>query len=343
TMNIMKGILAEVKDGKLILTGTNSLLRIEKTLELVEGEDGSTVFPAKLFSDIVRKLSDDVITVTSDERGSATISTMMSTFNIVCFSADEFPSEEQFEEGRTLRISKDVFMQMVKKTAFAASRDESRGILLGILIRSMPDSIKMVALDGFRIASARTENVMGEESELVIAAGILNELVSILSDSELENDEIVFRFNDKKAEVKTLDSRITMSLLKGTFISYENLIPKDFSVSVFVSRSSLRESVERASLLALDGRNNLVKLRFEDDELRISSQSDSGKVDEVIAIQKEGENMEIGFNSKYLLEGLKVIEDENIILKLNSSVTPCVIEPMSGNYTYLLLPVRISS
>ncbi len=343
TMNIMKGILAEVKDGRLILTGTDNYVRIEKTLDLIEYEEGATVLPAKLFGDIIRKLPDDIVTVQSDERGQASISTSMSHFNIVCFSAEEYPEAEVVEETGRLRINKETFMQMVKKTAFAASKDDSRGVLVGILIRSTAERIDLVALDGFRIAAASADTVMAGENEIIVAASILTELVSILSDSGIDHEEIEFRFDSKKAEVASTDIRVTMSLLNGTFAKYEQLIPSEFAVRVHISRSSLRESVERAALLALDGRNNLVKLHFEGDELHISSRSESGKVDEVIPVQKEGEDLEIGFNSKYLLEGLKAIDDENIIINLNSGVTPCVIEPVSGSYTYLLLPVRIIS
>lgn len=343
TMNIMKGILVEVKEGKLILSATDNLLRIEKKLELIEYEEGATVLPAKLFGDIIRRLPDDMVTVTSDEKGIASISTPMSHFNIVCFSADEFPVSASVENTGSMSINKDIFIQMVKKTAFAASKDDSRGVLTGILIRSGYEKIDLVSLDGFRIAAASTETVMAGDSEMIIAAPLLNELVSILSDSSLERDEIEFRFDSKKAEVTTEDSRVTMSLLNGTFARYEDLIPSEFAITVHVSRNALRESVERASLLALDGRNNLVKLKFEGEEVHISSRSDSGQVDEVIPVYKEGSDLEIGFNSKYLLEGLKAIDDENIIIRMNSGVKACVIEPVSGSYTYLLLPVRITS
>lgn len=343
TMNIMKGILAEVKDGRLILTGTDNYVRIEKTLDLIEYEEGATVLPAKLFGDIIRKLPDDIVLVQSDERGQASISTSMSHFDIVCFSAEEYPAADVVEEIGRLRINKETFIQMVKKTAFAASKDDSRGVLVGILIRSTAEKIDLVALDGFRIAAASSETVMAGENEIIVAASILTELVSILSDSGMDHEEIEFRFDAKKAEVTFTDIRVTMSLLNGTFAKYEHLIPSEFSIHVHVSRNSLRESVERAALLATEGRNNLVKLRFEGDELHISSRSESGKVDEVISVQKEGEDLEIGFNSKYLLEGLKAIDEENIIIHLNSGITSCVIEPVSGSYTYLLLPVRIIS
>lgn len=343
TMNIMKGILAEVKDGTLTLTGTDNFIRIEKTLHVVEYENGATVLPAKLFADIVRRLSDDSVTVESDEKGMATISTSMSNFSIVCFSADEYPAADNVEEQNTLRIRKDVFTEMVKKTAFAASKDDSRGVLVGILIRSMNDQIDMVALDGFRIAAATTETIGSEESEMIIAASILHELVSILSDAELVNDEIEFRFDSKKAEVITADRRIIMSLLSGSFVRYKELIPTEFATEVHVVKSLLKESVERASLMAVDGRNNLVKLNFQGDELHISSRSESGQVDEMIPVHKTGGDMEIGFNSKYLLEGLKVIDDENIVIKMNANIKPCIIQPNTGSYTYLLLPVRIMS
>lgn len=343
TMNILKGILVEVSDGVLRLTGTDNFIRIEKRLEVIEYENGSAVIPAKLFSDIIRKLSGDMVSVSVNEEKRAEISTSSSNFNIVTFPADEFPEANAVSTDNSITVNKENLISMVRKTSFAASRDDARGVLTGILINSKKDMIDVVALDGFRIAAACTDNISDNENEIIISSQMMDTLCSILSDSETENGEVDFMFDEKKAEIKTSDSIIQISLLDGKFVNYENLIPSEFATEVTISRSLLKESIERASLLALDGRNNLIRLTFKDDTLFITSRSDSGNVREEIPAVIMGNNIEIGFNSKYLLEGLKAIEDENIFIKLNSNINPCIIQPSSGNYTYLLLPVRLTS
>lgn len=139
-------------------------------------------------------------------------------------------------------------------------------------------------------------------------------------------------------------TKVVVRLLEGEFIKYKDILPKEKNTTMVIDKNELLASIERASLLAKEGKNNLIKFELEENLLSISSTSEEGKVKEEIMMDKEGEDLEIGFNSKYVMDALKVIEDENIVMEFNTSTTPCILKPLEGNsYEYLILPVRIPS
>lgn len=344
TMPILKGILLSVSsDGILKMTASDMELSIEKTVDVTDAEEGSIVLPARLFSDIIRKLPNEIVNFTAEDYSGVTISTVSSKFKIVGMSPEEFPEIGDVSESKKISVNRDIFKEMIKKTSFAASIDEAKGVIVGVLIEMRENCINMAALDGFRMSVASEVTDYPENADIIISARTLNEINKIISESE-EDDEVIELILDKyKAVIMTEDSRIILRIIDGVFLKYRDLIPKSFKTNVNVDKNMLIDSIERASLFAKEGRNNLVKLAVTDNSIQITSKSDAGDVSETIPAEKTGDDIEIGFNSKYILEGLKVIRNDNIVLKFNSNVTPCIIEPAEEdeNFTYLLLPVRI--
>jgi len=322
-------------------------LSIEKTIDVYNAEEGDIVLPAKLFTEIIRKLPDEEINISLEEYNNVSIRTSGSEFKIVGMEADEFPEMENVSEDANERISFDIetFREMIKKTSFAASTDESKGVIVGVLIEMRSDSINMVALDGFRMAVSSETVHNGKDTDIIISARILNEISKIISESENTDDgenNIELIFDDKKAVISNSDSKIILRIIEGKFLKYRDLLPDKFKTIVNINKNMLHDSIERASLFAKEGRNNLIKLSITDDNLQITSKSEAGNVNENIPINKEGDDIEIGFNSKYLLDGLKAIKEDNIVMNFNTNVTPCIFRPLEGdNYTYLILPVRI--
>ncbi|MGI6205035.1 MAG: DNA polymerase III subunit beta [Anaerovoracaceae bacterium] len=345
-LNIYKGILIEIDEAGLItLTSSDSEMRIEEKIQAEEYEPGKTVIPGKLFSDIVKTLPDEKITVSCDENNVAFITTERSSFQISTFDADEYPETDEYEEDKQITLDKDTFIDMINKTNFAASKVEGRGVIVGSLLDIEDDKITMVSLDGFRMAIAESpaDTKINDDAEIIISARILNSLTKLIADEDFEDNKIVIEYNEKKAnaEIITKNSRIIISLINGKYLDYKNLLPKDFKAEVTLSKDEFRRSIERASLMSTDGRNNLVKLRFSEDNLRITARSESGNLEDNIPVSVNGSDIEIGFNSQYLLEGLRVIDSDNIIFKYETNVRPCTIEPENGGYTYMILPVRI--
>ena len=343
TIPVLKGILLNVtNDGKLILTASDLDLSIEKSIDVIVEKSGSTIVMAKLFSDIIKKLPNEEINIELKEDGNVNIKTNSSEFNILGTSADEFPSIGEIENIETqLSFNKNIFREMVRKTYFCASSDESKGIIIGVLLEIEENNFNMAALDGFRMAVAR-EKLKNEKTEnIIVSARILNEINKILFESDVEED-IKLIVSNKKAAILMERTKIVIRLLEGEFIKYKSIIPKEKNTSVIIDKNELLNSIERASLLAKEGKNNLVKFKIVNNLLSITSTSEEGAVKEEIIMEKEGKDIEIGFNSKYIIDAIKVIEDEQILMEFNTSTTPCLIKPLEGKaYEYLILPVRI--
>ena len=344
TIPILKGILLNVtKDGKLVLSASDLDLSIEKTIKDVEvEEEGSVVVLAKLFTDIIRKLPSEDILIELSENKNVLIKTATSEFNILGLSPDEFPKIGEIEEEEKLVFGKDIFKEMIRKSAFSASIDDSKGIIVGVLIELEENCTNMVALDGFRMAVIREEMKNEEMKKIVISAKILNEISKILSDIESEED-INLLLGKNKAILNLENIKIVIRLLEGEFIKYKDILPTEQKCKVIVNKALLYESMERASLLSREGKNNLIRFKVDGNLLTITSRSEEGNVKEEILVIQDGSDVEIGFNSKYVMDVLKAIDDEDIVLEMVSSVKPCVIKPTEGNsFEYLVLPVRIS-
>lgn len=341
TIPILKGILLRAKDNTLTLTASDLDLSIEKIIETHVSEEGETVVLSRLFGEIIRKLPNEEITVELKEDNNLTIECSSSQFNIVCFPADEFPNIGEIEEKSKLVLNRELFKEMIRKTSFAASLDESKGVIVGVLIELEENSLNMIALDGFRMAVVKEDMKNSEEKKIIIASKILSEISKIIS--EVEDEDVGIILDNKKAVVILEGTRIVLRLLEGEFIKYKDILPKEYKTTVTLNKGDFLESIERASLFAKEGKNNLVKLSISGNDMTITSRSEEGNVKENVMISTDGEGLDIGFNSKYLIDVLKVIEEDEIKLELNTGVSPCLVKPIEGNqFVYLILPVRLS-
>jgi DNA polymerase III subunit beta len=343
TIPILKGILLQAtEDGLLKVVASDLDLSIEKKLKVSVWEEGSIVVSARLFSDIIRKLPNEEVEIV-EENNTVTIRCLSSEFSIVGQPAEEFPNIGKIVEEDKIRIEKDIFRDMIKRTSFSASIEESKGIIVGLLIEMDEDSITMVALDGFRMAVAREMKSNKEKKKIIVAARILNEINKIFSEAE-EDKEIDLIIDEKRAVILMEDTRIVLRILEGEFIKYKDIIPKEHQCKLKVNRAEFLNSMERASLLAKEGKNNLIKFSVFRDKIILTSRSEEGNVKEEVFVEKDGTDLEIGFNAKYIIDVLKAISDEEIAMEFNTGVSPCLIKPIEGDrFEYLVLPVRISA
>lgn len=342
TNPVLKGILLNVKENRLFLTASDLDLSIETSIEVQADNEGAVVVNAKLFEDIIRKLPSSIIKI-EENAGKLIITCLGSEFNIVTLPADEFPGIGMANNIDKINIDKDVVKNLIKKTSFAASIDEKKGTLTGCLMSLSDNEIEFAALDGFRLAVAKDKiNYSGKERKVIIPARILNEVSKILADSAESDISIIL--DEKKVEIFTDETRIVIRLLEGEFIKYKDIIPKEHKTRIIVAASDLQSSIERASLLAKEGKNNLIKLNISNNNIEITSRSEEGNVKENISVEQTGDDIVIGFNSKYLIDVLKNCNDEEIAFEMNSAVTACLAKPVEGDsYTYMILPVRISA
>jgi DNA polymerase-3 subunit beta len=367
TLPILRGILLRSEEGKrLSLSASDLDISIETHIDADIREEGSLLLPSKILGDIVRKLQQGEVSFHENEGGSVDIKCLNAEYRIMGMAVEEFPNIHGEIKGGKISLERSRMKEMIRKTCFAASVDETRGIITGVLMELKKDSVNMVALDGFRLAVVREQSENDEERNMIIPASILSEVGRIISDTEEgrhsdenkekeegeekkgeEKEKISHKFDiltdGKKAFFDLKNTTVVSRLLEGIFVKYEDIMPKEYKTYVILNREELKDSVERASVLIKEGKNNFIKMAFSDGRMLLTSRNEEGTFRDEIATEQTGNDLEIGFNARFILDALKAIPDEDIVLALNSSVTPCLIRPTEGkSYEYLILPVRLA-
>lgn len=338
SMPILQGLLIIAEQGQITIIGSDIDLSIETKLEAEIIEAGKIVVDAKLFGDIIRKLPNAYIEINSLDNNSIKLICEKSEFTLVHMNADDFPSLPSINDDMIFSIEQKTLKNMIKSTIFAIAQDESRPILTGVLFEVKDKKINLVALDGYRLAF-RSEAIENDNSiSAVIPGKTLNEVVKILQDEGIVN----ITFTSNHILINLEKTKIISRLLEGEFIKYTSIIPEEYNLRVNVKREKLLNCIERASLVGKDGNTSLIKFDIEDDYMVITSNSQLGNVREELNIILQGEHLKIAFNSKYLIDLLKIIEEEEICMEFSSNITPCLVKSKeNNNYTYLILPVRL--
>lgn len=339
TMPILEGIYINAKGSTLTLIASDMDVSIQTLVDATVIEEGSIVIDAKIFGEIIRKLPNSSIKIEIIENQLLKITCEKSVFDVVYMNSNEFPELPQINEQLKISVNQNILKNMIKGTSFAIAQEETRPILQGILFEVQNKTLNLVALDGYRLAikSEFLDNDM--DIEVVIPGKTLIEVSKILEDI----DEIVdITFTNNHILFNLEKTKIISRLLEGKFINYNSLLPQEHKLFVNVNRQELQNAIERASLMAKDGNTNLIRLDIQQDNLIITSNSQLGKVREEISIKLQGEGIQIAFNSKYLLDVLKNMEQNEVVMKMTSGISPCVIEEENNeNAKYLVLPVRL--
>ncbi|SKA97435.1 DNA polymerase-3 subunit beta [Caloramator quimbayensis] len=338
TYQILEGILIKAIDNKVVLTATDLDLGIETYIKANVNKNGAIVVNSKLFGEFIRKLPNDIIMIEVKDNN-VFIKCNKSEFVIVGNNPDEFPSLPSINENTMYEISQDLLRNMIRQTIFAIAQDETRPILTGILFEIKDGMLNFVALDGYRLALKSESIESSQNISAVIPGKTLSEISKILEPSD---DIVKITFTPNHILFTFENTKIISRLLDGEFINYRQIVPDEYKLRVKVSKNELLDSIERASLLAREGKTNLIKFEISDDKMVITSNSQIGKVYEEIEIELEGEGIKIAFNSKYFVDVLRIIDSEEIYLEFSTSVSPCVVKKCdSNNYIYLVLPVRL--
>ncbi|RDY23425.1 DNA polymerase III subunit beta [Romboutsia maritimum] len=341
TLELLKGILLSAKGDQLTLTGYDLEIGIETHVQAEVVEEGEIVVNARLFGDIIRKLPDSFVEIEVDSENNIYINCVNSRFKIKGESAKEYPRLPEVNENDLYSIPQDLLKNMIKQTVFAISQDQTKPILMGELLEIVEGNISLVAIDGYRLAvrTCFVDNI-DNNAKVIIPGKTLTDVNSLLSSEE----DVKLGFDDKNAIFIINETKIITRLLEGEFIDYKKLLPREHNSRIKLNTKDLLNSIERASLLSQSEKNNLIKLSIRDNVMAITSNTDKGNVYEEVSLELDGDYLDIAFNSRYLLEGLKNIDSEEIFIEFTTNVNPCIIKPVDGiNYTYLLLPVRISS
>lgn len=341
-IDILKGIYFSVCGDELFLKCSDSSIQIETTIPALTEEDGMAVLPGRLTFDLMRRMKGKKVDFETADSFSVNVSSGKSRSSLQYFDAQTYPKMDEVKSDVSFRIKQRVLRSMIKQTVFCcAGEDEGKAILRGVLMEFTEEGdLNLIALDGFRLAR-RTEkvSVSGTPRNAVVPSKTMQDIANIISDSD---DEVEVTLSSAHITITVGSTRIKARLLKGEYINYRNILSKKTVSRVIVNRNELAESLEIASLIAKESQNNLVRLDFSDDNLYISARSEIGSIDENVPVNIIGNPIEIAFNVRFLLDIIKAIDDEAIALSFNTSVTPCVAEPVQGDgFYYLVLPVRL--
>ena len=338
---VLEGIKITAKGDSLTLLATDMELTIEKKIKAEVLMEGETVVVGKYFVEFAKKLEKEQVELCRLYDGQLQIKYSDSESELQVFPAENFPKIEKEEEVNYFEISQADFKNVVERTVFACSSDDSRPILKGCLFEIKDGALTSVALDGFRMAVVKKQVEASGDMKVVIPARALQEIIRLL-DKDDNKLKVILQKNTLFVQVEntTLISR----LIEGEFVKYNHILPTNFTNVVTVNKQALLTSIERASIVVRNDRYNVVKMDIKEEGMNVLAKSEIGTVNENIPVNLSGKDISIAFNGKYLADYLKISGEEFINLNLNSAIDPCVITSVGNDgFLYLLLPVRINA
>lgn len=342
TIPSLEGILVETFDNKIKLTGYD--LEVGSTI-LIDADvrrEGRIVLNAKNFCDILRMVPDDSITIDTDERNISKIESGEAKYSIIGTNADDYPELPTLSKFSPVKVSLGLIKDMIKKTIFSVSTSERNPVHTGIKFEISQNRIVLIAVDGARLA-VRREEITYDESEkgeltFIVPAKTLSEILKITDD---DDKEVEIRVGERHILFKIGEYEIISRLLEGNFLNYKAAIPGSYETRVKVTTKRLIESIERTSLMITD-KSSPLRLKIEDGIIKFSSVTALGTANDKLAAEIEGKNIEIGFNSRFVLDCLKVCDTDEIYFQMISPNSPITLSPLEGDhFLYLILPVRI--
>ena len=342
TMPILECIIIQVTDSTIKFVTNDMELGIETIVNGLITEAGSVAINAKIFSDIIRKLPDSDIVIETDNNYMTTISCEKSVFTIAGKSGDEFPALPMIEKNNPLVLSQFSLKEIIRQTVFSISDNESNKIMTGELFEINGNEFKVVSLDGHRI-SIRKITLKNEyvPTKVIVPGKTLIEISKILS-GEME-DEVRIYFTDKHILFEFDNTIVLSRLIEGEYYKINQMLSGDYETKFTINRKVFLECIDRATLLIKESEKKPIILGITESAIELRVNSNIGSMNEEMDIVKEGKNILIGFNPKFLMEALRVIDDEEVTIFMTNPKAPCFIKNAEENYIYLILPVNFSA
>ncbi len=344
TMPILEGILIQTNDNEIKLTTYDLEIGIEYVMDCDVLEQGSTVVNAIMFSEIIRKLPDTEIKISLNSSNLLEIECEGSLYKLATMNPEEFPELPKIEIENSIEIDQNVLKNMIRRTIFAVSTEESRPIFTGCLFEIENNKLSLVAVDGFRLALRKIFlTKQTNDFSAVIPGKTLVEINKIITDSF---EPIKIGVSKNQALFEMDNCKIVTRILDGEFLNYKNVIPNTWETRIKVNKNSIQDSFERISLISSSSvekeKKYPVKVQVDIGKVTILCTNQTGDAKEELYVATEGKNLEAGFNPKYFLDSLKAIDDEEVYIEFGSSISPCLIKSVENNdYVYMILPIRL--
>jgi DNA polymerase-3 subunit beta len=336
---VLGGIQLRAEAGRLHLAATDMEVSLRTSLEAQVSDEGAVVVPGRLLLDIARSLPDNDVTIEHrPDEAVVVVSAGTATYRLHTYSSEDFPRLPDVEALSLHAVDRDALVETIARVGRSASRDESRPVLTGILVRFEPGKVVMAATDSYRLAVKETpfEGAL-PELEAIIPARALQEFARIAGGA----DEVQLGVLDNHVVFGADNTWLTTRRIDGQFPNYRQLLPEQFEHELMLPREELLEVVRRVSLMAQ--RNSPLRLRFAEGELTVSAiTQDVGEARESLPAPYNADALEIGFNAEFLRDGLDSVESDTIKFKLISPLRPAVLEGDTDDYVYLIMPIRLA-
>ena len=339
----LEGLLLE-GSRELTLSGYNTQTGIRTSFEAQIREEGRIVLNARLFGDIIRRMPDDIIVFSADEKYMVHLSCGDASFDILGLSADDYPELPEVDDEYSVTMQQRLLKAMIGQTSFAVSTNESRPVHTGSLFEIDDTGLTMVSVDGFRLALRHEplEKIDGGAFRFVAPGSALKEVENICGDT----DEMITVTRGKRHLLFSAgETQLICRRLEGEFLDYKNAIPRNNPICVEVANSALLQSLDRISVVISEKLKSPVRCVFEEDRVLLSARTGNGEAKDICLTKGDGNGLEIGFNNRYLMEALRYAPADSVRLELNTNISPCVITPVDGsdNFLYMVLPVRLKA
>lgn len=338
-MAILECILIDASENDIKLTANDMELGIET---IVEGDiitQGIVAVDAKIFSEIIRKLPDNDIVIEADENYQTTITCEQAKFTIVSRSGEEFSYLPELEKRNPLVLSQFTLKEVIRQTIFSIAQADTIKILTGELFEIRGNQMKVISLDKHRISIRKIALKESYENKKVIVPGkTLSDLSKILPGDMDEDVNLFFTPNHIIFEFE--NTTVVSRLIEGEYYNVDKMLSKDYETKVHMNKRELLDSIDRSTLLIRDSDKKPIVMDVTDSSMELRMNSSLGSMKEEIVIEKEGKDIVIGFDTKFVMDALRVIDDETVTMYFLNPNAPCFIKNDDESYIYLILPVK---
>lgn len=342
TMAILECILIDASANEIKLTANDMELGIETKIEGEIAERGVIALDAKIFSEIVRKLPDSDVTIETDASFKTTITCEKAKFNIVGKSGDDFSYIPYIERNEPIVMSQFTLKEVIRQTIFSIADNDNNKLMTGELFEIEENNLKVVSLDGHRISIRNIELKNNYSHKKVVVPGkTLQEVSKILPGSA--EDEVSIFLTDNHIVFEFENTTVVSRLIEGEYFKIEQMLSSDYETKVKINKRELLDCIDRATLLVKEGDKKPIIMNITDGTMELKINSFIGSMNEDIDIAKEGKDILIGFNPKFFIDALRVIDEEEVTLYMVNPKAPCFIKDDEGTFIYLILPVNFNA
>lgn len=342
TMAILECILIDASTNEIKLMANDMELGIETKIEGEIVERGVIALDAKIFSEMVRKLPDNDVTIETDSSFKTVISCEKSKFNIIGKSGDDFSYIPYIERNDSIVISQFTLKEVIRQTIFSISDNDNNKIMTGELFEINDNQLKVVSLDGHRISIRTIELKNHYENKKVIVPGKTLQEISKIIPGSAEEDVIIY-ISDNHIVFEFETTTVVSRLIEGEYFKIDQMLSSDYETKVKINKRELLNCIDRSTLLVKEGDKKPIIMNITDGNMELKINSFIGSMNEDIDIEKDGKDIMIGFNPKFFIDALRVIDEEEVSLYMVNPKAPCFIKDEEGTYTYLILPVNFST